>query len=98
MQTSVGIFRGQEDMHQFDIFPKVNNSPPILALEICRERMVILILITGKYELLFFLKYDIIEQCYIIHPMNLSTHIFMEKNQLNFLNISLSLIESKLRY
>ncbi|XP_056862036.1 phosphoglycerate mutase-like protein isoform X2 [Raphanus sativus] len=39
MQTSVGIFRGQEDMNQFDIFPKVNNSPPIVALEICRERM-----------------------------------------------------------
>ncbi|WZY97358.1 hypothetical protein YC2023_069687 [Brassica napus] len=39
MQTSVGIFRGQEDMNQSDIFPKVNNSPPIVALEICRERM-----------------------------------------------------------
>ncbi|RID57264.1 hypothetical protein BRARA_F00652 [Brassica rapa] len=40
MQTSVGIFRGQEDMNQSDIFPKVNNSPPIVALEICRERMI----------------------------------------------------------
>ncbi|KAH0877053.1 hypothetical protein HID58_064447 [Brassica napus] len=39
MQTSVGIFRGQEDMNQSDIFPKANNSPPIVALEICRERM-----------------------------------------------------------
>ncbi|KAF2557532.1 hypothetical protein F2Q68_00013144 [Brassica cretica] len=40
MQTSVGIFRGQEDMNQSDIFPKVNNSPPIVSLEICRERMI----------------------------------------------------------
>ncbi|KAG2267745.1 hypothetical protein Bca52824_062300 [Brassica carinata] len=39
MQTSVGIFRGREDMNQSDIFQKVKNSPPILALEICRERM-----------------------------------------------------------
>ncbi|KAF8110048.1 hypothetical protein N665_0088s0060 [Sinapis alba] len=39
MQTSVGIFRGQEDLNQSHIFPKVNNSPPIVALEICRERM-----------------------------------------------------------
>ncbi|XP_013639037.1 PREDICTED: phosphoglycerate mutase-like protein isoform X4 [Brassica oleracea var. oleracea] len=39
MQTSVGIFRGQEDTNQSDIFPKVNHSPPIVALEICRERM-----------------------------------------------------------
>lgn len=56
MQTSVGIFRGEEDMNQFDIFPKVNNSPPIVALEICRERMVILILITRKYEFTFLFK------------------------------------------
>ncbi|VVA90667.1 unnamed protein product [Arabis nemorensis] len=39
MQTSTGIFRGQVDVNQSDDFPKVNNSPPIVALEICRERM-----------------------------------------------------------
>ncbi|CAH8311326.1 unnamed protein product [Eruca vesicaria subsp. sativa] len=39
METSVGIFRGQEDKNQSDNFPKANNSPPIVALEICRERM-----------------------------------------------------------
>ncbi|KAJ0237634.1 hypothetical protein HA466_0245790 [Hirschfeldia incana] len=48
MQTSVGIFRGQEDMNHSDIFPKVNNSPPILALEICRERMRVMKMLYGK--------------------------------------------------
>ncbi|KFK43293.1 hypothetical protein AALP_AA1G105100 [Arabis alpina] len=39
MQTSTGIFRGQEDLNQSEVFPIANNSPPIVALEICRERM-----------------------------------------------------------
>ncbi|CAN8311868.1 unnamed protein product [Cochlearia groenlandica] len=33
MQTATGIFRGQEAIYNSE------NSPPILALEICRERM-----------------------------------------------------------
>lgn len=48
MQTSTGIFRGQEDINQSDDFPKANNSPPIVALEICRERMVIFITLKKK--------------------------------------------------
>ncbi|CAL9214356.1 unnamed protein product [Arabidopsis halleri] len=39
METSIGIFRGQEDVNISDDFPKANNFPPIVALEICRERM-----------------------------------------------------------
>lgn len=42
METSIGIFRGQEDVNISDNFPKANNLPPIVALEICRERMVII--------------------------------------------------------
>ncbi|XP_010475852.1 PREDICTED: phosphoglycerate mutase-like protein 1 isoform X1 [Camelina sativa] len=41
METSIGIFRGQEveDVNISDDFTKANNLPPILALETCRERM-----------------------------------------------------------
>ncbi|XP_024009110.1 phosphoglycerate mutase-like protein isoform X2 [Eutrema salsugineum] len=39
MQTSTGIFKGQETTNESDNFPKANNFPPIVALEICRERM-----------------------------------------------------------
>ncbi|KAL1214209.1 Phosphoglycerate mutase-like protein [Cardamine amara subsp. amara] len=39
METSIGVFRGKEDINISDDFLKANNYPPILALEICRERM-----------------------------------------------------------
>lgn len=51
METSIGIFRGQEDVNISDNFPKANNLPPIVALEICRERMVII-----NIHISFFLK------------------------------------------
>ncbi|CAA0185107.1 Histidine phosphatase superfamily clade-1 [Arabidopsis suecica] len=39
METSIGIFRGQEYVNISEDFAKANNFPPIVALEICRERM-----------------------------------------------------------
>jgi broad specificity phosphatase PhoE len=41
METSIGIFRGQGYVNISEDFAKANNFPPIVALEICRERMVI---------------------------------------------------------
>ncbi|CAA7022733.1 unnamed protein product [Microthlaspi erraticum] len=43
MQTSTGLFRGQEATNRFENFQIAHNFPPIVALEICRERMVIFI-------------------------------------------------------
>uniref|UniRef100_A0A1J3G5I9 Uncharacterized protein n=1 Tax=Noccaea caerulescens TaxID=107243 RepID=A0A1J3G5I9_NOCCA len=35
MQTSTGIFRGQEATNRFENFQKAHNFPSIVALEIC---------------------------------------------------------------